>query len=53
MECVRDEHDGERNAKNPRGTVVRVARTRVAVDEQRLHHHEKADAEQRVIATVI
>ncbi len=53
VQCIRDEHHPERDAQNPRGTLVRVAHTRMAVNEQGLHHHEEADAKQRVVAAVV
>ena len=53
VKCVQNKHDRERNAENPWGAVIRVACARVAVNEQRLHDHEKANAKQRVVAAVV
>ena len=53
MKRIRDEHDSKRNAQDPRSGIVRIACAGMAENEQRLHHHEEADAKQRVVAAMV
>lgn len=53
VKSVCNEHHAKRDAQHPRCGIVRIAFTRVTENEQSLHHHKEADAEQSVIAAVV